>query len=153
MGSQRGQASVEWVALLLLVALGLGGLMALAPRVEGRSLGGLLAQRIACAAARDCGAHGDAGSPRGPVSRGGLDRREAAAIAPVAPVVTRSRGRIRDVIRVGAKKAIAWNGLLCYLRESTARGDTNRPSDDIGDAVNCLNPLSGWTGDVGGTDG
>jgi hypothetical protein len=151
--SERGQASVEWVALLLLVALGLGALVAIAPRVEGRSLGGLLAQRIACAAARDCGADGEAGSSGGPGRRSRSDRREAASIAPVAPVITRIRGRPRDVIRVGVKKAIAWNGLACYLRKSTARNDTNRPSDDIGDAVNCLNPLSGWTGKVGRTDG
>ena len=68
-------------------------------------------------------------------------------------MITRVRGRPRDVIKVGVRKAIAWNGLACYLRKSTARNDTNRVSDDVGDAVNCLNPLSGWTGKVGGTDG
>ena len=149
MDSERGQASVEWVALLLLVALGLGGLVAFAPRVEGGSLGGLLAQRIACAAARDCGAGRRSGAGR----HSRPDRRGEGSIAPVAPVITRVRGRPRDVIKVGVRKAIAWNGLACYLRKSTARNDTNRVSDDVGDAVNCLNPLSGWTGKVGGTDG
>jgi hypothetical protein len=146
MDSERGQASVEWVALLLLVALGMGGLIAFAPQVDGRSLGGLLAHRITCAAARDCEGDGEAGPRPGP------SRREAASIAPVAPVTTRIRGRPRDVIKVGVRKAIAWNGLACYLRKSTAGEDTNRVSDDVGDALNCFNPLNGWTGTVGGTD-
>ena len=52
--SERGQASVEWTGLLLLVALALGAVVALAPRVEGRSLGAAVARRIACAAGGDC---------------------------------------------------------------------------------------------------
>jgi hypothetical protein len=31
-------------------------------------------------------------------------------------------------------------------------GDTNRFSDDVGDAINCLNPIGSETGEVGGTD-
>jgi hypothetical protein len=147
MGTQRGQASVEWVGLLLLVALALGALVAFAPRIEGRSLGRLLAGRITCTVKRDCDS---AVEKAGPAQARG--RREAGMIAPLAPIAPRMRGRAWDVIRVGTKKAIAWNGLLCYIRESTAGDDTNRPGDDIGDAVNCLNPLGGWTGYVGGTD-
>ena len=41
---------------------------------------------------------------------------------------------------------------MCYLRKSTAANDSNRIGDDIADAVNCLNPIDGWTGDLGGTD-
>jgi hypothetical protein len=45
---------VEWVALALLVALALGAAVALAPRVEGRSLGAALAHRMRCTAAGGC---------------------------------------------------------------------------------------------------
>jgi hypothetical protein len=58
MASERGQASVEWVALVLLVALAAGGLLATVPDVDGRSLGGALAHRLACAVKGGC-ADGD----------------------------------------------------------------------------------------------
>jgi hypothetical protein len=60
-GSQRGQAAVEWVGLLLAVTLGLAALLALAPNVEGRSLGATIAHAIACTAGGRCGP-GAAGS-------------------------------------------------------------------------------------------
>jgi hypothetical protein len=46
---ESGQASIEWVGLVLLVALALGGALALGPHVDGRSLGGFMAHRFACA--------------------------------------------------------------------------------------------------------
>jgi hypothetical protein len=53
--SELGQATVEWVGLVLLVSLVLGALAALAPTpADGRSLGGALAHRIACAARGGC---------------------------------------------------------------------------------------------------
>jgi hypothetical protein len=151
--SERGQASVEWVGLLLLVALVLGALITRARDTEGRSLGELLAQRITCAGVRGC--EGRRAGAAAPDRDGGaaFDRRDAATVAPPAAVVpVRTRGGPRALFRAGARKAVALNGLLCYLRESTAPGDTNRVIDDLGDAVNCLNPVDGWTGDVGGTD-
>ena len=52
---QAGQAAVELVALLLLVALALGALAAAAsPRVDGRSVGGVLARQIVCATSGRC---------------------------------------------------------------------------------------------------
>ena len=54
MADERGQASVEWVAALLVVALALGALAAAAIRVDGRSFGGFLAQRFVCAVRGDC---------------------------------------------------------------------------------------------------
>ena len=81
---------------------------------------------------------------------------EARALAPAGavavPAAAGKRGRLRELIRKGARRGVALNGLACYLRKSTAPDDTNRVGDDIGDAVNCLNPVDGWTGDVGGTD-
>ncbi|HEV3375837.1 MAG TPA: hypothetical protein VG126_01000 [Thermoleophilaceae bacterium] len=51
---ERGQAAVELVALVLLLALALAGLVALLPRFDGRSFGGFLAFRIVCTIQRDC---------------------------------------------------------------------------------------------------
>ena len=61
MGSERGQATVEWVALVLCVALALGAVVAFVPLVDGRSLGGTLAHAILCAVRGGCRARdGDA---------------------------------------------------------------------------------------------
>ena len=54
MDTERGQASVEWVALVLCVALALGGVVAFVPLVDGRSLGAALAHAIVCAVRGDC---------------------------------------------------------------------------------------------------
>lgn len=45
---------MEWVGLLLLASLALGGVVAVVPGVDGRSLGGLLAHRIVCAVRGGC---------------------------------------------------------------------------------------------------
>ncbi len=45
---------MEWTALLLLVCLLVGAVIAVAPVVDGRSFGGFLAHRIACAARGGC---------------------------------------------------------------------------------------------------
>ena len=57
---QSGQAAVEWLGVLLVLALGLGALATIAPLVDGRSLGGFMAHRIACAVRGSC-PDGDAG--------------------------------------------------------------------------------------------
>ena len=55
MGCERGQATVEWVGLVLLVALALAGAVALAGAdVDGRSFGGFLAHRFVCAVRGGC---------------------------------------------------------------------------------------------------
>ena len=54
MGDQRGQTTVEWTALVLLVAAGLGALVAFGPRVDGRSLGGALAHSFVCSVKGGC---------------------------------------------------------------------------------------------------
>jgi hypothetical protein len=51
---ERGVATVEWTALVLCVALALGAALALGPKVDGRSFGGLLAHAITCAARGGC---------------------------------------------------------------------------------------------------
>jgi hypothetical protein len=53
-GSERGQAAIEWIGLVLLVALALGAIPLSLLDVDGRSLGGLLAHRIVCAVKGGC---------------------------------------------------------------------------------------------------
>jgi hypothetical protein len=54
MPSERGQATVEWTALLLLVAVVLGALVAFVPAVDGRSFGSFLAHSVVCSVRGDC---------------------------------------------------------------------------------------------------
>jgi hypothetical protein len=51
---QRGQASVELVALLLLCCLAFGALLALRAGFDGRSFGGFLARHVVCAVGGRC---------------------------------------------------------------------------------------------------
>ncbi|MBX5470474.1 MAG: hypothetical protein IRZ21_11325 [Thermoleophilaceae bacterium] len=59
-GSERGQATTEWVALVLVATLALAALAGVATRVDGRSLGATLARSLACAARGGCAAERDA---------------------------------------------------------------------------------------------
>ncbi|MFN2615722.1 MAG: hypothetical protein ABR581_01215 [Thermoleophilaceae bacterium] len=54
MGSQTGQASVEWTAVVLFVAVTLGLAAGRSPGPDGRSFGGFLARRVVCAARGGC---------------------------------------------------------------------------------------------------
>lgn len=54
MRGQRGQASVEWIALVAVLTLAVGGLLTAIPAVDGRSLGGALAHRLTCAVKGAC---------------------------------------------------------------------------------------------------
>jgi hypothetical protein len=63
MGDERGQASIEWVALTMVLVVALGGLLSAMPIVDGRSLGGTLAHHFACAVKDGC-ADGDDGLVR-----------------------------------------------------------------------------------------
>ncbi len=49
MRCERGQATVEWVGLLLLASLVLGALAVATPEIGGNSLGAFLSKRIFCA--------------------------------------------------------------------------------------------------------
>src|SRR5215212_8337125 len=51
---ERGQATVEWTGLVLLVALVLGALIAVVPAVDGRSFGSYLAHSILCSLRGGC---------------------------------------------------------------------------------------------------
>ena len=54
MASETGQATIEWTAVLLLVALVLGAAVAFVPAVDGRSFGSYLAHAIVCAVRGGC---------------------------------------------------------------------------------------------------
>jgi hypothetical protein len=60
MGGERGQASTEWVAVVLCVALVLGAAASGVGRVDGRSYGGWLVHTIVCAVRGGCDDGGDA---------------------------------------------------------------------------------------------
>jgi len=51
---ERGQSTVEWVALVLLASTALGALALVTPAIDGRSFGGFLAHRIVCVVKGGC---------------------------------------------------------------------------------------------------
>jgi hypothetical protein len=82
---ELGQASVEWVALVLACALVLGALAAFGPAVDGRSFGGFLAHRIGCAVRGGCDDGGRA------LERA-YGRHDAALVRAQAPSLVYERG-------------------------------------------------------------
>src|SRR5215218_4987683 len=54
LGDESGQATVEWVGMVLAASLAFGGLAAVGPPIDGRSLGGFLGHRIVCAVKAGC---------------------------------------------------------------------------------------------------
>jgi hypothetical protein len=61
MAGERGQATVEWIGIVLLVALALAALGRFAPRAHGEELGVTIAHSVTCAARDGCG-HGESAS-------------------------------------------------------------------------------------------
>jgi hypothetical protein len=55
---QRGQASVEWVGLVLLVSVALAAALTFVPSIDGRPLGAAVARALVCAVKGDCHAEG-----------------------------------------------------------------------------------------------
>jgi hypothetical protein len=51
---EDGQASLEWIGVVLLVALSAAALSAAAPLMDGRAFGGFLANHVVCAATGGC---------------------------------------------------------------------------------------------------
>jgi hypothetical protein len=54
MRSERGQATVEWIGIVLLLALTLAALSRFAPSAEGQDVGATLARSLTCAARDGC---------------------------------------------------------------------------------------------------
>jgi len=85
---QRGQASVEFVALLLLACCALGALFALSGRFDGRSFGGFLAHHLVCAVSGRCD-----GDEAALVKAYGA--RDAAAVRALAPSLVYEPGELQ----------------------------------------------------------
>jgi hypothetical protein len=88
MGSERGQATVEWTALVLVAALVLGAFAAFVPLPGGRTLGELLVRKIACAVKGDC--HADGGGDAELAAAYGA--RDAALVRRYAPNIAYEPG-------------------------------------------------------------
>ena len=144
--SESGQATVEWVGLVLGVALVFGALVAggreAARGQSGRELGEAVAGRMVCAARDACGARA-VGHPAAP--RAG---RAAAAPrqrnAPPARAATAARALPKGREALGH----AWLACFAYRRFEYEREHPMTPRDSVplDDAVDiiddCLDPLS-----------
>jgi hypothetical protein len=92
MRSERGQASVEWIGLMLLVALVLAALVRFAPRADAEALGPELLHAIGCAARGGCEA------PSGGASgaRPGAAPRPMVSAPPLVPIAPHERSAPRS---------------------------------------------------------
>jgi hypothetical protein len=167
MDSERGQAPVEWVGLLLLLALGLAALLSAASRVQGRAFGGALAQRMVCAARAACEAERRTAGPAGQAAAGAAaatraspfpatDRRTRLAAARrargLAAAIPRERAasafRALRGLRAVARRA--WILCLGYRRyryelahpELTITGRAMPVEEALRIANDCVNPLA-----------
>jgi hypothetical protein len=84
---ERGQASLEWIGLVLLVGCAFAGVLAFAPSMDGRPLGAALARVFVCAVGRDCGAEHAA------LARA-YGERDAALVRSAAPSLVYERGTL-----------------------------------------------------------
>ena len=78
MSAERGQASVEFVGLLLLCCLAFGALLALKGGFDGREVGGFLSRHIVCAVTGRC----DRDERQLVAAYGGRDARAVRSLAP-----------------------------------------------------------------------
>ncbi|HMJ96581.1 MAG TPA: hypothetical protein VK486_12050 [Thermoleophilaceae bacterium] len=148
MRSESGQASVEWIGLVLILALGMAALVRFAPRADAGALGPELLHAIGCAARGGCeategGALGNdalrgggprledgvrprAGDPRGMVSAPPLvpvapRERPVPPARPRAPLLVRGRALVRETGR-GAGHLWRRSWLLCLGYERARYG-------------------------------
>jgi hypothetical protein len=109
MRSERGQVSVEWIVLVLLLALALAALTRFAPRADAGDLGAGLVSAITCAARGGCDAKRDGPRPigatrgepplrSGPAPAAGTPSRLVTA-PPLLPLVPRPRRNTRPRLR------------------------------------------------------
>jgi hypothetical protein len=152
---QSGQATVEWVALVLLASLVLGAVAALAGRDPDRGLGELVAKRIARAPREVGRAAAAASAPGAPAAPGaaapptGAPRRGAAppAAAPRgvdAPQAARAVGTVAKRAWIGCLGYRRWR----YEREHPLAATEGLPvGEALGIANECLNPYEFLFGD------
>jgi hypothetical protein len=157
MRGDSGQASVEWIGLVLLLALGLAALVRFAPRADAEALGPELLHAIGCAARGGCDAPRGGGAPRRMVS--------APPLVPIAPRERRApaagwRGLPGRLLRGGAPARRAGRGagvlwrrawVLCLGYERVRYGvlhpEVRYPqmpvplSEDLRMVNDCLSPV------------
>jgi hypothetical protein len=155
---ERGQGTVEWIGVLLLVALALAALARLAPRADGHALATTLAHSIT-ESARHRGATGP--------SRTTPDRTSVTAppLVPVPRPTTHRPARIPRTLRphlpaspallkrarraTGSAWRRAWYACLVYERfrwaflhpESRFPGYTMPPEEVLRIANDCISPV------------
>jgi hypothetical protein len=102
MRSERGQATVEWIGIVLLIALALAALSRLSPAAEPRALGPTLAHAITCPAGDRCPSPSrtDASTPpphgpHAPRVPGGAFTAPPLVPRSPAPVIERPGARLR----------------------------------------------------------
>jgi hypothetical protein len=168
MGSERGQASVEWIGLVVLVALALTALARFAPRADAGHLGPELLRALSCAARGGCEAR--AGGPPAGSSRPGrlvtapplvpIPPRERRARVPrsggLGEALRRGRSLARGrplVLRGGRGAGVLWRRawMLCLgyerLRYGVLHPEIRFPhqtipiSEDLRIANDCLSPV------------
>jgi hypothetical protein len=140
MRSERGQATVEWIGLLLLVALSLAALTRLAPAADGRELGAELAHSVTGTPARAPSPTRTL-HPSPPVPRVG-----GAAVLRLPRLPSSLRQARRGA---GAVWKRAWFACLVYerTRYAMAHPESRFPGYTLpfGDALrmvnNCINPV------------
>jgi hypothetical protein len=146
MRDASGQATIEWVGLVLVAALVLGALAALRAPAQDRELGAVLARRITCAAGAACADAPAGRRPPAPLS--------ALPVAPSPPLRERAAPRAKavDAFRrlrgVGKLTNRIW--IVClghrrwaYEREHVRGPGGTMPLGEALEAANtCLNPLS-----------
>jgi hypothetical protein len=145
-GSEHGQATIEWTGLVLLAALAMGALAAIVPRVDGRGLGDSVAHAVTCAARGGCAVQ----SPQRAV--GPRQRRLAQPARPAVPAARAAAAfqALRGVGEVGKRAWIVCLGYRRYVyeREHPRVPTEAMPLENALDIANeCLNPLGFLVGD------
>jgi hypothetical protein len=87
MDGERGQATVEWIGMLLLVSMALAAAVAFVPAVDGRPLGAAIARALVCAVKGDC-------RDEGVALRKVYGERDAALVRAHAPNLVYERGTL-----------------------------------------------------------
>jgi hypothetical protein len=91
MRNDSGQASVEWIGLVLLLALALAALVRFAPSADAEALGPELLRAIGCAARGGCEARSTGAQPEDGARPGGGAPRGMVSTPPLVPVAPRDR--------------------------------------------------------------
>jgi hypothetical protein len=168
MGGERGQATVEWVGILLLVALALAALGHFATKADGRSLGREVAHSVTRPLVRAAGgatapAHRP-GRPAFPIPSEPAVRSPSEPAFPIPPLIPRAGESVADLrIRLPRARTVmrrarggaglawrrAWIACLVYERfryallhpESRFPGHTIPPSEVLRMVNDCISPL------------